>query len=347
MTEETHVPSAESPRPSSVDTSTSYMGLRLRHPFMAGASPLSAHLDGVRRLEDAGAAAIVLHSLFEEQITEAQSGRIRGMASDDPQFVARLAAFPPSAAYPFAPDEHLEHLRRVKAAVRVPVIASLNGTTAEAWLKHAYPLQEAGADALEVNFYEVVTDFSVPAAAIERQILSAVVELKQLLRIPVSVKLSPFFTAFGNVAHRLDEAGADGLVIFNRFYQPDIDIATMTASPSLELSRSPELLLRLRWLAILHGRIRPSLAVTGGVETWNDGVKAILAGAHVVQIVSALLRHGPAFLTTMVEKLVVWMEWSKVSSVEEMRGRVSLKTAADPGDFERANYIRALHRWER
>ena len=337
-----------SSRTSCVDTSTSYMGLDLRHPFMAGASPLSAHLDGVRRLEDAGAAAIVLHSLFEEQITEAQSGRIRGMdASDDLQFAARLAAFPPSAEYPFAPEEHLEHLRRVKEAVRVPVIASLNGTTADAWLKHARLLQEAGADALEVNFYEVVTDFSVPAIAIETLIINAVADLKRDLRIPVSVKLSPFFTAFGNMASRLDQARVDGLVIFNRFYQPDIDTRTLTASPTLELSRSSELLLRLRWLAILHERVRPSLAVTGGIETWNDGVKAILAGAHVVQMVSALLRHGPAFLTTMVEKLVAWMEWNKVASVEEMRGRVSLKTVADPGDFERANYIHMLHRWQR
>jgi dihydroorotate dehydrogenase (fumarate) len=335
----------ESSRISLVDTSTSYMGLRLRHPFVAGASPLGAHVDGARRLEDAGAAAIVLHSLFEEQITEAQSGRIRGMGRDDPQFMERLAAFPLSGNYPFGPDEHLEHLRRVKAAVGLPVIASLNGTTAEAWLKYARLLQEAGADALEVNFYEVVTDFSVPAMAIENQIANAVADLKHDLRIPVSVKLSPFFTAFGNMAHRLDQAGADGLVIFNRFYQPDIDIRTMTAGPSLELSRSPELLLRLRWLAILHGRIRPSLAVTGGVETWNDGVKAILAGAHAVQMVSALLRHGPGFLTTMREKLMAWMEWNRVPSVEEMRGRVSLKTAANPDDFERANYIHALHSW--
>ena len=310
------MPSIGSSRTSSVDTSTSYMGLHLRHPFMAGASPLSAHLDGVRRLEDAGAAAIVLHSLFEEQITEAQSGRIRGMdASDDLQFAARLAAFPPSAEYPFAPEEHLEHLRRVKEAVRVPVIASLNGTTADAWLKHARLLQEAGADALEVNFYEVVTDFSVPAIAIETLIINAVADLKRDLRIPVSVKLSPFFTAFANMASRLDQARVDGLVIFNRFYQPDIDTRTLTASPTLELSRSSELLLRLRWLAILHDRVRPSLAVTGGIETWNDGVKAILAGAHVVQMVSAILRHGPAVLTTMVEKLVAWMEWNKVPSV--------------------------------
>lgn len=194
-TKGTDMPSIEIPSKSTVDTSTLYLGLRLGHPFMAGASPFSATLDGVRSLEDAGAAAIVLHSLFEEQITEAQSGRIHGMRSDDPEFAQRLAVFPPSTEYPFPPEEYLEHVRRVKAAVHVPVIASLNGTTNEAWLKYALLLQEAGADALEVNFYEVVTDFAVSAVAIEKLIVTAVTDLKHDLRIPVSVKLSPFFTA--------------------------------------------------------------------------------------------------------------------------------------------------------
>src|SRR5580765_33132 len=340
------MPSAEPQTTSSVDLSTSYMGLRLGNPFMAGASPLSAHLDGVRRLEDAGASAIVLHSLFEEQITEEQSGRIRGMdASDDPQFAERLAGFPSSRDYPLTPNEYLEHVRKVKQAVHVPVIASLNGTTAEAWLQYSSLLQQAGADGLEVNLYEVVADLSVPGIAVETQIIDAVLELKHTLRIPVAVKLSPFFAAFGNVASRLDEAGADALVIFNRFYQPDIDTRKMIAKPTIELSKSSELLLRLRWLAILHGRLRPSLVATGGVETWNDGVKAILAGAHAVQMVSALLHHGPSYLGIMVEKLVAWMEWSNMPSVEAMRGRVSLKTASDPSGFERANYIHALHSW--
>lgn len=329
-----------------VDVSTSYMGLRLRNPFMAGASPLSAHLDGVRRLEDAGAAAIVLHSLFEEQITESQTGRIRGIdAADDPELAQRLTGFPSSRDYPLTPDEYLEHVRRVKQAVDVPVIASLNGTTAEAWLMFSSLLEQAGADGLEVNLYEVVADLTVPGIAVESQIVDAVLELKQTLKIPVAVKLSPFFSAFGNVASQLDHAGADALVLFNRFYQPDIDTRAMTAKPTIELSRNDELLLRLRWLAILHGRVRPSLVATGGVEVWNDGVKAILAGAHAVQLVSALLRHGPNYLRTMVEKLAAWMEWSEVPSVAAMRGRVSLKTAADPSGFERANYIHALQSW--
>jgi dihydroorotate dehydrogenase (fumarate) len=331
---------------SSADTSTLYMGLRLRHPFVAGASPLSAHQDSVRRLEDGGAAAIVLHSLFEEQITEAQSGRIHGLdVGDAPRGGVRRTPFPPPDEYPFAPDEHLEHVRRVKAAVAVPVIASINGTTAQSWLRYARLLQDAGADAIEVNFYEVVTDLLTPAVAVETEILHAVMELKRDVQVPIAVKLSPFFTAFGNMAHRLDQAGADGLVLFNRFYQPDIDTRARKAVPTLELSRSAELLLRLRWLAILHGRVRPSLAATGGIETWNDGVKAILAGAHAVHMVSAVLRHGPPFFATMVEKLVAWMEWAHVTSVDAMRGQVSLQHAHNPGDFERANYVRALHQW--
>jgi dihydroorotate dehydrogenase (fumarate) len=328
------------------NTATSYLGLRLAHPFMAGASPLSAHLDGVKRLEDGGAAAIVLHSLFEEQITEAESGRIHGVDPlDDPTLARRVDMFPSSRDYPFEPHEHLEHVRRVKQAVSIPVIASLNGTGRGAWLRHAEELQQAGADALEVNFYGVVTDMNVSAEGVEGDIVRALVDLKASLRIPIALKLAPFFSAFANMAKRLDDAGADGLVIFNRFYQPDIDISALAVGPSLELSRSPELLLRLRWLAILHGRIRPSLAVTGGVETWQDGVKAILAGAHVVQMVSALLRNGAEHIETMRAHLAAWMEDHHVSAVNEMRGSVSLQTAADPGNFERANYIRTLHRW--
>lgn len=329
-----------------VDMSTRYLGLRLAHPFMAGASPLSAHLDGVKRLEDAGASAIVLHSLFEEQITEAASGRIHGIdRHDDAALAQRVAAFPASDDYPFEPEEHLEHLRKVKAAVRIPVIASLNGMSGGAWLRHAKLLQDAGADALEVNFYEVVPNLMVPAEAVENGICQAVEDLKRALKIPVAVKLAPFFTAFANMAHRLDRAGADGLVMFNRFYQPDINIHTLTAGPSLHLSHSDEVLLRLRWLAILYGQVRPSLALTGGVETWNDAVKGILAGADAVQMVSALLRYGPSFLTTVVNKTAAWMEQYEFRSLESVRGRVSLKTVPDAGSFERANYIRTLHSW--
>ncbi|HKT80105.1 MAG TPA: dihydroorotate dehydrogenase-like protein [Vicinamibacterales bacterium] len=329
-----------------VEMTTTYLGLKLAHPFMAGASPMSAHLDGVKRLEDAGSAAIVLHSLFEEQVEESTTGRIHGIDPlEDRQLAARVAMFPPSRDYPFEPDEHLEHLRRVKAAVRVPVIASLNGTSRGPWLRYALLFQEAGADAIEVNFYGVVSSFDVSAEGVEGDILRAIHDLKASLHIPVAVKLSPFFSAFANMASRLDKAGADGLVLFNRFYQPDIDIDNFTAGPSLELSRSSELLLRLRWLAILYGRIRPSMAVTGGVQTWQDGVKAILAGAHAVQIVSALLREGPEHLTAVIEQTAAWMDRRQISSIDDIRGRVSLRASASAENFERANYIRTLHRW--
>ena len=328
-----------------MDTTTSYLGLRLPHPFMVGASPLTWHLDTIKRLEDAGCAAIVLHSLFEEQITMSKRGRIRHMDPLEPQFAERLALFPASYEYPQGPDEYALHLSRVKQAVKIPVIGSLNGTSAEWWLKFSSILEQAGADALELNLYEVVTDLDVPGMAVEHQIVDIVKELKRTLKIPIAVKLSPFFAAFGNIAHQLDLAGADGLVMFNRFYQPDIDTRTMRPLPQAELSTSAELLLRLRWLAILHGRVRPSLAVTGGVAVPNDAIKAVLAGANAVQMVSALLRHGPAYVSAMRLGLEHWMEWHKVTSLDDVRGRVSLKHTQDPAAFERANYIRALQSW--
>jgi dihydroorotate dehydrogenase (fumarate) len=328
-----------------MDLSTSYLGLRLAHPFMAGASPMSAHLDSVKRLEDAGCSAIVMHSLFEEQITLSATGRIRHRDPLDEEFAASLAVFPGLNEFPHGPDEYLDHLRRVKAAVGVPVIASLNGTTSESWLKHALAIEQAGADALELNIYQVVTDLDAHGVDVEMRLRNLVGELKRAVRLPLAVKLGPFYTAFGHLARELDLAGADGLVIFNRFYQPDIDIRSITVTPALELSRSPELLLRLRWLAILHDRIEASLAVSGGVEAPDDGIKALLAGADAVQLVSALLRHGPLYVKEMVEGLMQWMQWHHFSSVDEVRGRLSLRRVDDPDMHERGQYIRVLQSW--
>ena len=330
----------------SMDTSTSYLGLRLPHPFIAGASPFGYHLDSVKRLEDNGCAAIVLHSLFEEQITLATDRRIRHIDPLEREFAAAVEHFPAASDYPLTPDEYAEHVSRVKQAVAIPVIGSLNGTSAESWLRFSRIIQQAGADALELNHYEVVTDPNVPASAVEHQLFNMVGELHRTLTIPIAVKLSPFFAAFANVARQLDAAGAAGLVMFNRFYQPTIDITTMTPSPELELSTSAELLLRLRWLAILYGRVRPSLAVTGGIATPNDGIKALLAGADAVQMVSAILRHGPAYVSVMRRGLERWMEWHKLTRLDEVRGRASLRNTADPAAFERANYIRALQSWK-
>jgi len=328
-------------------TDTSYLGLRLPHPFMAGASPFGYRIDTIKRLEDAGCAAVVLHSLFEEQITLATDERIAHADAFDSEFADVLSHFPRTEDYPLHPDAYAEHVYKAKQAVDIPVIGSLNGRTAESWLKFGRIIEQAGADALELNLYEVVTDLSVPGSAIESRLVGIVKELKRMLKIPVAVKLSPFYAAFGNVARQLDAAGADALVMFNRFYQPDIDIRTMQVSPQAELSTNAELLLRLRWVAILYGRVHPSLAVTGGVAVPNDGLKAILAGADVVQMVSALLRHGPAYVAVMLRALEQWLEWHHMASLGEMRGRASLETTRDREAFERAHYIRTLHSWTR
>jgi dihydroorotate dehydrogenase (fumarate) len=327
------------------NTDTSYLGLRLPHPFVAGASSFGYHLDSIRRLEDAGAAAVVLHSLFEEQITMMSEGRVAGVDPFDSPFADAIADFPDTGDYALTPEGYAEHIVKAKRAVGIPIIASLNGTSPEGWLRFARIVEQAGADALEVNPYEVVTNLGVPGTAIERRAVDIVRDLKRLIRIPIAVKLSPFFSAFANVARHLDEAGADALVLFNRFYQPDIDIRTMKVIPTLDLSTSAELRLRLRWLAILFGRVRPSLAVTGGVATPDDGIKAILAGADVVQLVSALLLRGPQHLVAMRTGLERWLDWHQAASLDEVRGRCSLQHASDPRAFERAQYIRTLHSW--
>jgi dihydroorotate dehydrogenase (fumarate) len=328
-----------------MDMRTSYLGMALEHPFIAGASPFGYHLDTVKRLEDAGCAAIVLHSLFEEQITYAQSGHVAHLDVFEPDCHAALAAFPRPDDYPFGPDGYAEHLHRLKQAVAIPVIGSLNGRTSETWLKFARVIEQAGADALELNMYQVPADLSTSASAIEDRLVALVKDVKRLVKIPVAVKLSPFFTAFGSLARQLDAAGVDGLVLFNRFYQADIDIQTMKLTPQARLSNSQELLLRLHWAAILYGRIRASLALTGGVETAEDGIKAVIAGGDVVQLVSALLRHGPSHLTTMREGLARWMAWQNIERLDDARGRVSLTTTEDRDSLERAHYIRTLHTW--
>lgn len=328
-----------------MDTRTSYLGLALEHPFIAGASPFGYHIDTIKRLEDAGCAAIVLHSLFEEQITATESGHIAHMDLFEEHFRDALSVFPAADDYPQRPDDYAEHIRRAKQVITIPLIASLNGRTPESWLKFARVIEQAGADALELNMYQVVADLSVSGPGVEDRLVSAVRELKRLLTIPVTVKLSPFFTSLGHVARQLDTAGADGVVLFNRFYQPDIDIRTLSLVPEAELSTSAELLLRLRWAAILHGRIRPSIAISGGIGDPDDGIKALLAGADVVQMVSALLRHGPSHVARMREGLERWMAWQGKRGLNEVRGALSLQSTADAGAFERAQYIRALHSW--
>ncbi|MEP7304369.1 MAG: dihydroorotate dehydrogenase-like protein [Acidobacteriota bacterium] len=328
-----------------MDTATSFLGFRLPHPFIAGASPLGFHLDTIKRLEDGGCAALVLPSLFEEQITFARTGHIHQRDALGAEWAAWLAPFPGADDYALTPDDYAAHIARVKQSVAVPVIASLNGSTGQSWLTFARIVEQAGADALELNLYQVVTDLSVQGNAVEHELAGAVRELKRVLKIPIAVKVSPFFAAFGNVARQLDRAGADAIVLFNRFYQPDIDTATLKATLRVELSSSAELLVRLRWLAILHGRVRPNLVVTGGIAAPDDGIKALLAGADTVQMVSAILTQGPGYFTVMREALERWMEHHRFNRLTEMRGLLSLKQVVDPGAFERANYIRTLQSW--
>jgi len=325
-----------------MDLSTSYLGLRLFNPFMPGASPMADHMDWVKRLEDAGAAAIVLRSLFEEQITREQEGMIHHMEITAESFAEAVSYFPRPDDFAFGPDEYLNQVRKLKEAVNLPVIASLNGTTPEGWLRYAKQIQEAGADALELNVYFLATNPAESGVVIEKRILEVTRLVKQNVTIPVAVKLSPFLSSLSHFAQQLDLIGADGLVLFNRFYQPDIDVEALEVTPVLHLSDSMELGLRLRWLAILSGHVRASLAVSGGVHTAADVIKSVMAGAHAVQLVSALIAQGPRHIRTLVQELTEWMEKHEYVSLEQMQASMSLQRCPDPAAFERANYMKVL-----
>lgn len=328
-----------------MDLSVTYLGLTLPHPFMPGASPMVDKLDTVKRLEEAGAGAIVMHSLFEEQILQEQLATIHHMEVHAESFAEATSYFPSPSEFALGPEQYLTQIERIKKAVRIPVIASLNGTTTGGWVDYARRMQEAGADALELNVYYLATDPGEPGGAVEGRTLDILRAIKQTVSVPVAVKLSPFFSSLAHFAAELDRAGADGLVLFNRFYQPEIDIERLEVVPRLELSTSSELLLRLRWLAVLRDRVGASLAVTGGVHTVTDAIKAIMAGADVVQMVSALLRHGPDYLRTVRRDLETWMVEHEYASLAQMRGSMSHSRSPDPAAFERANYIRALQGW--
>jgi dihydroorotate dehydrogenase (fumarate) len=327
-----------------MDLSTTYLGLRLPHPFVPGASPLVDDLDTVRRLEDAGAAAIVMHSLFEEQIAREQIATARHLDTAVESAEA-LTYLPDTDAFALGPEEYLEHIHKLKAVVSIPVIASLNGATEGGWLGYARLIENAGADALELNVYSLATDFTESSEMIERRTLHMLASVKRSIGIPVAVKLSPFYTSLSHFAHRLDGHGVDGIILFNRFYQPDIDVETLEVSPTLRLSDPSELLLRLRWLAILSGRIKASLAVTGGVHSVLDAVKAVMAGADAVQVVSTLLRHGPDHLTNLRRDLALWLEEHEYESLEQMKGSMSLLRCPNPAAHERANYMSVLQSW--
>ncbi len=329
-----------------MDLKTSYLGFTLPHPFMPGASPLVEDLDDVRRLEDAGAGAIVMHSLFEEQIAREQMATFLHTERHAESFAEALSFFPSPERFALGPEEYLEHIGRIKGAVRCPVIASLNGTTLGGWLSYARAMEQAGADALELNVYGVPSDFEETAGEVEERAVEMVKAVKAGTRIPVAVKLSPYYTSRPQFARRLDAAGADGLVRFNRFYPPDIDADGLPVSRSLHLSSSAELPLRLRWLAMLSGRLKGSLAASGGVHTALDAVKAVMTGAHAVQVVSALLQRGPRYLAALREGMSAWMEDHEYQSLGQMQGCMSLQACPDPSVYERANYMLTLQSWQ-
>jgi dihydroorotate dehydrogenase (fumarate) len=324
-----------------MDLSTTYLGKRLSHPLIVGAGPLGDDLDRVKALEDAGATMLVLRSLYEEEITGEQMDEFFAAESHSESF-PEAGTYAPEPSLALGPDEYLEHLRKVKAAVRIPVMASLNGITPGGWIEYARLLEQAGADGLELHVYHAASDMSLSAADVERQAIEIVTEVKRSVRIPVAIKLAPLLTAFAHFARQLDMAGADGLVLFTRFHRIDIDVTELEVIRSLPLSDSSELLLRLRGAAALSGRVKASIGITGGVHTGLDVIKATMAGAHATQLVSALLRHGPAHLQTIRREVEAWMQEHEWNSLSEMRGNMSLERIPDPAAYERANFRMAL-----
>jgi dihydroorotate dehydrogenase (fumarate) len=327
-----------------MDLSTTYLGMHLSNPLMPGASPMVDSMDTVRRLEDAGAAAIVMHSLFEEQIKGDE------LFMDDVRYhyaynSPEASHYLPPPAFALGPDEYLQHIRRIKEAVAVPVIASLNGVTHEGWLDYARLIQQAGADALELNVYYLAADPSESASDVDSRVLDIVGTVRRGTLIPIAVKLSPFYSSLAHLIAGLERMGAEGFVLFNRFYQPDIDPEILEVVPRLHFSESSELRLRLRWVAMLSGRMQGSLAVSGGVHSALDAVKALMAGAHAVQMVSALLQHGSGHLAVVLRDLRSWMEEHEYISVRQLQGSMSLDRCPNPGAFERANYMRILQSW--
>jgi len=325
-----------------MDLRTTYMGLELKNPIVASASPLSEQFDNFRRMEDAGAAAVVMFSLFEEQIKHENAAIEHLITSGTESFAESLSYFPEFEDYETGPDEYLNLLRRATEAVDIPVIASLNGITNEGWVDTARLMQDAGASGIELNAYYIPANLYMDGREVEQRYLDVLREVKAAVSIPVAMKLSPFFSATGNMARQFDEAGADALVLFNRFYQPDLDLQEMEVVTDLKLSTPAEIRLPLLWVGVLHGRINASLAASTGVNSPLEVIKYLLAGADAVMTTSGMLRHGIGFLTTLVDGLRDWMEARQYDSVSQLRGAMSQINCLNPGAFERANYIKIL-----
>lgn len=325
-----------------MDLSTNYLGLKLRTPLVVSASPLSEEIGNIKRMEDAGAAAVVLHSLFEEQLRRDRLELHQRLENGTFSSPEALTYFPEPVHYSLGPEEYLQHIARAKAAVKIPIIASLNGSSTGGWIEHAKLIQLAGADALELNIYQIPTDLNMTGAEVEQSYLDIFKAVRAQVSIPVAVKLGPFFSNFANIAKQLDDAGANGLVLFNRFYQPDIDLSTLEVKPNILLSTPMAMRVPLRWIALLYARIRASLAATSGVHRASDALKMLMAGADVTMLCSVLLRHGIELIPLIERDLVKWMTDRDYVSVAQLRGSLSQKNCEDPSAFERAQYTMAL-----
>lgn len=326
-----------------MDLSTSYLGLTLRSPLVVSAcAPLSEELDNIKRMEEHGAAAVVLYSLFEEQLRLERNELDHHLTQGTESYPEALTYFPEPAEFHVGPEQYLKHIARAKAAVNIPIIASLNGSTLGGWTEYARQIQQAGADALELNIYSIPTDPNITAAEVEAVYVDIVKAVRSVVTIPLAVKLSPFFTNFANVAKRLVDAGANGLVLFNRFYQPDIDLETLEVTPNLLLSTPMAMRLPLRWIAILYGRLPASLAATSGIHRAADVVKMLMVGADVTCLCSALLRHGIRHIATVEKELRQWLEEHEYESVRQLKGSLSQIKCHDPSAYERAQYMRAI-----
>ena len=330
----------------SVDLTTTYMGIPLANPIVASASPLSKKIDLVRRIEDAGASAVVMYSLFEEQITHESRELDHYLTRGTDQYAEALSYFPDLGNYNIGPEPYLEHLHRVKRAVNIPVIASLNGVSSGGWTDYALRMQEAGADAIELNIYYLPTDPHLSGAELEQTYVELVSSVRAHVRIPIALKLSPFFTSLPNMARRFADAGADALVLFNRFYQPDFDLDQLEVVPNLQLSSSADLRLPLSWIAMLYGRVPVDFALTSGVHSAKDVLKATMAGANVTLMASELLANGIYRIRDILADLRAWMIEHEYESIEQMRGSMSQRAVAEPAAFERANYMKALNSYD-
>lgn len=325
-----------------MDLTTEYLGMQLKNPLVPSASPLSRSIDDALRMEDAGASAIIMYSLFEEAVTAEEETMVRFLHHQDTGFAEADSFLPNHYDFSNGQERYLENLQALKQALEIPVIASLNGTTPGGWITHAEEMEQAGADALELNIYQVAADIEISGSEIEQRYIELLTQLKQQVSIPINMKLSPAFSSMANMVKLLEMAGASGVSLFNRFYQPDINIDNLRLTTNLQTSTSAEALLAMRWIAILHGRTKLSLGATGGVHNQDDAIKLLLAGADVVHLCSLLLEQGPQAIASIITGVEVWMEEKGFETVEEFRGRVSQISVTDPTEFERVNYVNIL-----